>query len=94
MDKYEKLEALMNDAAFEQELAMVESTEDLQEVLLNHGVELTADELRQLVAMAENKAELSENDLDYVTGGALIPTLLIWIIKHMPRWNPRILPRR
>ena len=74
MDKYEKLEALLDDAAVQQELESVDSVEAMHEVLKKHGVELTEEEIQQIVAMAQNQGELSDTDLDDVAGGMAIIT--------------------
>ena len=98
MDYLKKLENLQNVETLEQDLATAKTEAELQEVLKNHGVELTAEELQALVANAAkdaSKEELSAEDLDDVAGGAwwtpVIVPILKWIAKNtpmprVPRW--------
>ena len=44
MNKFEKLAALQNSGTFEQELAMVNTAEEMQQLFKNHDVELTLEE--------------------------------------------------
>lgn len=80
MDVMKILEALQDNEAFVQAMAMVNSSEELQEVLKKHGIELTIAEIEELVALAsqQGEGELSDADLDDISGGALrLPRLPI-----------------
>ena len=87
----EKLGGLQNQESFEQELAQVATPEDMQKLFAKHGVELTLDEVREVVnqASAQNKDELSAEDLDDVAGGAwwvpvakfVVSTVASWLVK-------------
>ena len=73
MDVIKKLEELQNNEAFAQEIAMVNSPEELLSVLKNYGIELTMAEIEVLAAQAsvQGEGELSDTDLDNVSGGAI-----------------------
>lgn len=94
MDKYEKLEALLDDAAVQQELESADSVNAMLEVLKNHGVEISEEELQQMVAMVQKQGELSDTDLDDVAGGVILgPTLhykvvakfVVWVVKKIKK---------
>ena len=74
MDVMKKLEALQDNEAFVQEMAMVNSSEELQEVLKKHGVELTMAEIEELVTLVskQSEGELSDADLDDISGGVIL----------------------
>ena len=86
MEAYKKLEALQGSEAFEKEMAAAETLEQLQEILKNHGVELSAKELEEMAAKAAAAGELSADDLDAVAGGGgviynPVPPFISWLIK-------------
>ena len=92
MDKMEKLNALLNSEAFEQEMAMVNSLEEMQALFARNGVELTSEEIVALckqINVLACEGELGEDDLEDVSGGAIgirsvrpSPTM-IWLIKKL-----------
>lgn len=87
MDLFEKLEAMENMDDLRQELAMVCTVEELQQILVNHGVELTLDEVNALAAMASanrTEGELTDLELDHVVGGAMINWKANRLIKIIP----------
>ena len=69
-----KAQELAQDTEWMQKLSAAESTEEAAELFAQKGVEVTAQELDQLVAQMDNK-ELNAEDLDNVAGGAF-PILL------------------
>lgn len=68
------LEKLENNAEFMEAMETVVNMEQLQQLLQAHGVELSPEELRNLMA-EEMQGELSEEDLDNVAGGGLFSWL-------------------
>ena len=84
----EKLGALQNQEGFEQELAQVVTPEDMQKLFAKHGVELTLDEVREVVnqAGAQNKDELTAEDLEDVAGGAWWVPVAKWAVKTVASW--------
>lgn len=88
MDKYEKLEALQNNEAFALELDKVESPEQMQALLTAHGVELTLDEVCDLVvnSVKMNGDELSAEDLENVSGGSWYWDVLKFLGKEVAKW--------
>ena len=79
----EKIEQLMNSTEFMQKVDMVDSLEAMQDLFTQYGVNLTLDELKQMVATTSVDAsgELSEDDLDGVAGGGILD----WI-KKLHAW--------
>ena len=69
MDK--KLDALMENEAFVEELKTVETVEQAVALFDREGVKVTADELNKIVEDGQSD-NLSEDDLDNVSGGCLI----------------------
>ena len=67
----EKFEALQN-SNFAEELDKICTPEELQGLLAKHGIEMTMDEIDELMVCAakQNSGELSAEDLDDVSGGA------------------------
>ena len=82
-EKQVKLEELMKDEAFLDAIFSKESSEEVQKLFAEKGVELTMEEVDGLAAAIlqaapEGNGELSEDALDSVAGGTL--------------WFPRPLP--
>ena len=88
MNKFEKLEALQNYETFEQELAMVNTPEEMQELFAKHGVELSLEEVRELVASVAktNSDELSVEDLEDVAGGGLLAEVGKFVLDQVAKW--------
>ena len=67
-----KAQELFESEAFGKEIESCETVEEIHKALEAHGVELTLEETEQIcvgIAAAQNKDELSESDLDNVSGG-------------------------
>lgn len=85
-----KFLALQESGTFAEELDKVESPEGLQNVLAAHGIELTMDEIKELMdtSLQVNNDELSEEQLDDVAGG--VPMWLViggkWVLKQVAGW--------
>lgn len=76
----EKFKEALQDAEYVKELAELDFLEAIQAKLAEKGLELSLDEVEnlveQVVKAAEKKdTELSENDLDDVAGGFVTPML-------------------
>ena len=93
MSMIEKLEALQNKDTIQQELAAVETPEEMQELLAAHGIQLTLDEVKALVKEAASlNAELDESDLENAAGGvavtvgAAVCVTGLWALKTLASW--------
>ena len=77
MDKKteEKLRKLDKDEAFLKILENVSSIEETIKVFMDNGVEITSDELREAIRSANTDTELSDKQLNDVSGGAPSMTL-------------------
>lgn len=76
-EKQAKLEELMKDEAFLDAMFSKESSEEVQKLFAEKGVELTMEEVEGLAAAIlqaapEGNGELSEDALDSVAGGRII----------------------
>lgn len=76
-EKQAKLEELMKDEAFVKAMFSKESSEEVQKLFAENGVELTMEEIEGLAAAIlqaapEGNGELSEDALDSVAGGRII----------------------
>lgn len=87
----ENMEALVS------KLNEAETAEDVIKICAEAGYEVTEEQLKAL-AVEENE-ELSEDALDHVAGGVIVPIgiktiqeLLRWYAKNHPRLRP-IIPR-
>ena len=83
-----KLEALQNSETFEQELAQVNTAEEMQQLFSRHGVEMSLEEVRELVAEAAklNDNELSAEDLDDFAGGVWYVVVGKFVLKTVASW--------
>ena len=63
-----KLAEIMNDEAANEKLEQAAGIEEVAAILNEYGVELTAEELQEIVAKASGE-ELTEENLDMVAGG-------------------------
>lgn len=91
MNYAEKIQALQESGTFEQELAKVNTPEEMQALFATYEIELTLDEIRELVAEAvKMNGELSEGDLDNVAGGiawvAVAGKVGVWALKTVASW--------
>lgn len=83
-----KFEALANDKEFIAQLAAMESVEEITAAINARGVEITVDQMKEsldIFLARKDSAELSEDDLDNVSGGisigaAIVCGILIWTV--------------
>lgn len=69
MMKKEELKKLFSSESFIKKLQEVESFEDLQRFLAEHNLNMSLDEINKAV---KSDAELDENELKDINGGALL----------------------
>lgn len=83
-----KLEALQNSEAFVQALDNISTPEQMQKLLAMHGVEMTLDEVRDMVASAVKLTndELSADDLENVAGGAWYIEVGKFVLDQVGKW--------
>ena len=67
----DRMEALHQDPEFQKALGKVDSKDSFAKLLAENGIQFTEDELKQ--AAKEATAELTENELEKVAGGAIFP---------------------
>lgn len=84
-NKMEKMYELLKDRAFVEQMKNMESPEELQAALANRGVELSDDEMTELIHECKNLAdemsdELSEDQLERVVGGAAITITVLYVV--------------
>lgn len=76
MNNYEaKIKDLFGNEAFLEKFNAVEDHEKLGDVFKEFGVELTEEELSDLIKTSLNHAQLSADDLENVSGGGVIGVL-------------------
>lgn len=75
-----KLKEVMADKTFAERLASLEESEDVKKALEEKGVDLTADEIKQIAeafrSAGEGDGELSEDQLEAAGGGMPLYGLL------------------
>lgn len=75
-----KLKEIMADKTFAERLASLEESEDVKKALEEKGVDLTADEIKQIAeafrSAGEGDGELSEDQLEAAGGGMPLYGLL------------------
>ena len=83
-----KLEALQNSEGFVQALDNISTPEQMQELLAKHGVEMTLDEVRDMVANAVKLTndELSADDLENVAGGTWYIEVGKFVLDQVGKW--------
>lgn len=84
MNKVEKLNDIFSNPAIMEQIGVMDDPEQILVVLAENGLELTAEELHDvLLTVGETVAplfpegELSEDDLDNVSGGGLTITIVL-----------------
>lgn len=74
MSRLDKIRELMDNEAFVEKLSEVSTVEEMQSIFADNGVEMTLDEINEMcmasVQMTDSD-ELSDTDLDNVSGGAV-----------------------
>ena len=73
----EKVIELLQDEAFVAELDKLEKEEDIIALFESRGATVTMDELRELIAQLPDNAEVSDDDLEKVSGGSIVFTITI-----------------
>ncbi len=74
----EKIRELFSDETFVSSLLELETPEEVQKALAEKGVDLTIDEICTVQkSLMQSDGELSEEDLENVSGGSIIATLII-----------------
>ena len=90
MERAAKFQKLQESGTFEQELALANSPEDLQKLFAKYDIEMTMEEVHDLLASASkmNNDELSAEDLDDVAGGVAAWVLVAgkWVLKTVASW--------
>ena len=95
----EKLNSLLQDKAFLEKLLALETETDVQALLAENGVELTIAEIAAIKSGIEAKLgeneELSEDDLENVSGGSVaaiitaVATGLVALGTAVDQWTNR-----
>lgn len=77
----DKIEHLMDSEEFVQKLNLTNSVEEMQELFEQYGVEVSQEELNQLVALAYVgvDGELNEEAMENVVGGGLFQKFWDWL---------------
>ena len=92
MSNEAKIQALMESPEFAQEMATLETPEQLQALLARYGVEVSMDEVEGAAAyVAAHSGELSVDDLEDVSGGCILlprryPKWLLDLIRRFGQW--------
>ena len=84
----EKLKELLMDPDFQDKLEKTNSPEEASELLAQHGIQITPEEL--LKAFAQPEGELDEDTLDGVAGGLLSPRMPQGPFPQNPGCWPRL----
>lgn len=66
----EKLKELLNDQAFQDEMNNAATLEDAAKIMQQHGIQITPEELQEIMTKMESESELNESELDDVAGGS------------------------
>ncbi len=83
----EKLTTLWNDEAFVDSLAEVKNDQQALDLFAENGVTITPEDLAEFKEIADKEAELSEEDLEDVTGGLIIRVRTLQKIRVILRVN-------
>ena len=75
-----KMEELLKDPSFVEKLRGVQSIADIQRLFAEEGVTVTPEELMQLALPEAEGDELSETDLENVSGGS---SVLSWLLSRL-----------
>lgn len=71
MTKQELLSKVITDEAIMTKIVQVDTVEEVKQILISNGVELTEDELKDFIGAMRIgfSQEINENELDQVSGG-------------------------
>ena len=80
-EKSQKLAEILNDEAIMTQIANANTKEDMQAVFANNGLDMTMAEVDAFIQLmnSNNEGEVSESDLDSVSGGAID---CVWIFSQ------------
>lgn len=70
----EKFNELLNDQAFRDEMNNAATLEDAAKIMQQHGIQITPEELQEIMTKMESESELNESELDDVAGAFGAPT--------------------
>ncbi len=73
----EKVLELLQDEAFVAELDKLEKEEDIVALFESRGATVTMNQLRELIAQLPDNGDVSDDDLEKVSGGLWLPNLTI-----------------
>jgi hypothetical protein len=73
----EKVLELLQDEAFVAELDKLEKEEDIVALFESRGATVTMDQLRELIAQLPDNGDVSDDDLEKVSGGVSIFTIVV-----------------
>ena len=85
----EKIRVLMESDAFGKEIENVENKTELKNIFEKYGIDITEDEVVEICRgiAAKKNDELSEEDLDIVSGGGILSGLAIvagaWAVSYV-----------
>ena len=74
MGKYETVVKLLEDDMFSQKISEIDTIEGIQDVFAEEGINLSAEEINEMVVAIKalsKESELSESDLENISGGKI-----------------------
>ena len=76
---------LLHSGTINDEILKVDNSDDLKDLLSKHGYHLSADDVDTLIGrLAQDETELTETDLQAVSGGAIVKSNLVqWLWKKL-----------
>jgi len=83
-EKSQKLIDILNNEAIMTQIANANTKEDMQAVFANNGLDMTMAEVDAFIQLmnSNNEDEISESDLESVSGGAGATVTAIWIFSQ------------
>jgi predicted ribosomally synthesized peptide with nif11-like leader len=90
-----KIEALVNDAEFAAKLSQCETCDEIAALFGTEGIEVSGEELERAMAQVPvqgENGEISEGDLEQVSGGTIRSHVGCWIINNIIHIVPYITP--
>ena len=92
-----KVEEVMKDESFVQQLAATEEPEEAQKLFASRGIDFTLEEVKAIAAGVQSEnGELGEDDLEAVSGGSVLATIgavvgivggVVSIIDKVRKWK-------